>query len=197
LLAARQSPGRAPGSHSRRAASQKIGLLYPGPEATAAGRGLLVLEGLRREGFRAPDQVMLVSRATGGDPARLAPLAAELIASNVDIILPVGSPAVRVARTATSSIPIVTYDLESDPIESGWLASLAHPGGNITGIFLDLPEISTALLELLKLAVPHLVSIVVLWDPSRTAMAQHKAVLAAALTPALPAMHLRGVPARR
>jgi putative tryptophan/tyrosine transport system substrate-binding protein len=84
----------------------------------------------------------------------------------------------------------VTYDLESDPIESGWLASLAHPGGNITGIFLDLPEISTALLELLKLAVPHLVSIVVLWDPSRTAMAQHKAVLAAALTPALPAMHL-------
>jgi putative ABC transport system substrate-binding protein len=156
-----------------------------------------VLEGLRREGFRAPDQVMLVSRATGGDPARLAPLAAELIASNVDIILPVGSPAVRVARSATSSIPIVTYDLESDPIESGWLASLAHPGGNITGIFLDLPEISTALLELLKLAVPHLVSIVVLWDPSRTAMAQHKAVLAAALTPALPAMHLRGVPARR
>jgi putative tryptophan/tyrosine transport system substrate-binding protein len=50
----------------------KVGVLYPGPEDAAKRRGLQILEGLRSEGFRAPDQVMLVSRATGGDPARLA-----------------------------------------------------------------------------------------------------------------------------
>jgi putative ABC transport system substrate-binding protein len=158
---------------------RKVGVLYPGPEAAAVGRGLLVLEGLRREGLRAPDQVMLVSRATGGDPARLASLAAELVAIKVDIILSIGRAAIRAAQSASASIPIVGADLESDPVESGWLASLAHPGGRITGFFLDFPEFSTKWLELLKEIVPSLASIVVLWDPA-TATMQTKAVAAAA-----------------
>jgi putative tryptophan/tyrosine transport system substrate-binding protein len=157
----------------------KIGVLYPGPEAAAASRGSLMLEGLRSEGFRAPDQVILVSRASGGDPARLAPLAAELIASKVDIIVPVGSGAVRATRSATASIPIVASDLESDPVESGWMASFAHPGGNVTGFFLDFPEFSTKWLELLKETLPSLASVVVLWDPD-TATVQTKAIAAAA-----------------
>ena len=70
-------------------------------------------------------------------------------------------------------------DLESDPVESGWLASLAHPGGKITGFFLDFPEFSAKWLELLKEIVPSLASIVVLWDPA-TATMQTKAVAAAA-----------------
>ena len=69
--------------------------------------------------------------------------------------------------------------VELDPIESGLLKSLAHPGGNVTGVFLDLPEFSTALLELLKQAMPSLTSIVVLLDPA-TYTAQRKAVVAAA-----------------
>jgi putative ABC transport system substrate-binding protein len=157
----------------------KVGVLYPGPEAAAAKRGLLLLEGLRSEGFRAPDQVMLMSRATDGDPRRLAPLAAELIGSKVDIIIPVGSNAVRVTQPATASIPIIASDLESDPVESGWMASLAHPGGNVTGFFMDFPEFSTKWLELLKEAVPGLASVVVLWDAD-TAAVQTKAVEAAA-----------------
>jgi putative ABC transport system substrate-binding protein len=84
------------------------------------------------------------------------------------------------AHAAAVNIPIITFDLEIEPIESGLLKSLAHPGGNVTGYFLDLPEIGTKWLELLKEAVPGLASIVVLWDPSIPAMAQQKAVLAAA-----------------
>jgi putative tryptophan/tyrosine transport system substrate-binding protein len=57
-------------------------------------------------------------------------------------------------NAAATNIPIVTYDLELDPIESGLLKSLGHPGGNVTGVFLDLPDLSTAWLELLKQAVP-------------------------------------------
>jgi hypothetical protein len=54
------------------------------------------------------------------------------------------------AEAAAANIPIVTFDFELDPVESGLLKSLAHPAGNVTGIFLDLPDISTAWLELLK-----------------------------------------------
>ena len=159
----------------------KVGFLYPGPEANAKMRSALMLEGLRTQGFREPEQVVVLVRATGGDPARSAPLFAELVANKIDILLPMGGLTLTIAGdAAAANIPIVTYDLELDPIESGLLKSLAHPGGNVTGIFLDLPDFSTALLELLKQAVPSLASIVVLWDPSMPAMAQHKAVLAAA-----------------
>ena len=158
----------------------KIGFIYPGPEAYAKMRSTLVLEGLRSQGFREPDQVIVVVRAAGGDPALMKPLLAELVASKTDILLIGGGSTMTVAAsTATANIPIVTLDLELDPIESGLLKSLAHPGGNVTGVFLDLPEFSTALLELLKQAMPSLTSIVVLWDPA-TYTAQRKAVVAAA-----------------
>jgi putative ABC transport system substrate-binding protein len=138
-----------------------------------------VLDGLRSEGFREPDQIAFITRATGNDPARLAPLLADLIANKVDILLPMAGTTLAV-HSAAPDIPIVTYDLELDPIQSGMLTSLAHPGGQVTGIFLDLPDFSTTWLELLKEAVPRLASIVVLWDPSTPAAAQYKAVLAAA-----------------
>lgn len=158
---------------------RKVGVLYPGPAAVAATRSPFLLEGLRSEGFREPDQVILVSRATGGGPAQLAPLTADLIASKVDVIIRLGPAAIQAARSATASIPIVGADLESDPVESGLLASFAHPGGNVTGFFLDFPEFSTKWLELLKDAVPNLASVVAFWDPA-TATIQTKAVAAAA-----------------
>ena len=163
----------------RSSSAPKVGFLFPGPEAYAKSRGALVLDGLRSEGFREPDQIAFITRATGNDPARLAPLLADLIANKVDILLPMAGTALAV-HSAAPDIPIVTYDLELDPIQSGMLTSLAHPGGQVTGIFLDLPDFSTTWLELLKEAVPRLASIVVLWDPSTPAAAQYKAVLAAA-----------------
>jgi putative tryptophan/tyrosine transport system substrate-binding protein len=168
LAARAQQTGSAP----------KVGFIFAGPEAYAKTRSALVLDGLRSEGFREPNQVALVVCATGGDPARLVPLLAELVANKVDILLPMTAATVAV-HSAAPNIPIVTFELELDPIESGMVTSLAHPGGNVTGIFLDLPEFSTTWLEILKQALPRLASIVVLWDPS-TPATQRTAVLAAA-----------------
>jgi putative ABC transport system substrate-binding protein len=85
----------------------------------------------------------------------------------------------RAALSLTTSVPIVIFDLETDPIESGWLRSYAHPGGNITGIFSDFPDFSAKWLELLKEAVPNCAHIVVLWDPTTTTV-QTKAIAVAA-----------------
>ena len=156
----------------------KVGFLFPGPEAYAKMRSVLVLEGPRSEGFREPDQVLVVISATGGDPVRLAPALAELLTSKVDLLLAIGGGTVLAARSATTNIPIITFDLEIDPIESGLLASLAHPGRNVTGIFLDFPDFSTTWLELLKEAVPGLASVVVLWDASAPATLSGPAAVA-------------------
>src|SRR5262249_9938503 len=69
-------------------------------------------------------------------------------------------------QSATSKIPIVAADLESDPVGSGFVASLARPGGNVTGVFSDFPEFGMKWLQLLKEAIPTLSNAVVLWDPS-------------------------------
>ncbi len=85
----------------------------------------------------------------------------------------------RAARELTRIIPIVTFDLESDPIESGWLDGYARPGGNVTGVFSDFPEFSSKWLELLKETIPGCSNVVVLWDPA-TSTVQPKAIASAA-----------------
>jgi hypothetical protein len=70
-----------------------------------------------------------------------------------------------VATKATQAIPIVGLDLESDPVAKGWVTSLARPGGNVTGIFLDIPEMSGKQLQFLSEAVPKLERVAVLGDP--------------------------------
>jgi putative ABC transport system substrate-binding protein len=82
----------------------------------------------------------------------------------VDVITVGTSVAVRAALGATKTIPIVAVDMESDPVANGWAASLARPGGNVTGFFLDLPELSGKRLEQLKDLIPHLSRVAVLWD---------------------------------
>jgi putative tryptophan/tyrosine transport system substrate-binding protein len=138
-----------------------IGFLYPGPEAVAKSRSVLLLAGLASEGLHELDQITLLIRASGGDEAQVGPLLNELLASKVDLLIPAGPAVTRAAHAATKSVPIVTYDLESDPVESGWLQSYAHPGGNLTGVFSDFPNFSTKWLELLKETVPGLAYLVV------------------------------------
>ncbi len=157
----------------------KVGLAYPGPSAMAAKRGGHFLDGLRSEGFSAPDQVTLITRATEGDPGRSAAIVNELLASKVDVLVPAAPTLVRAAKAAAGDIPIVATDLESDPVESGYIASFAHPGGNLTGYFLDFPDFGTKWMELLKEVIPGLSNVVVLWDPG-TATIQTKAVASAA-----------------
>jgi putative ABC transport system substrate-binding protein len=123
-------------------------------------------EGLRAIGYGNADQVEFLVRASEGDPTKLAALAADLVERKVDAIVAVSPSAVRTIKSATTVIPIIADDLESDPVASGFVASLAHPGGNITGVFSDFPEFGMKWLELLKEAIPALSSVAVLWDPA-------------------------------
>jgi ABC-type uncharacterized transport system substrate-binding protein len=158
---------------------QKVGFLYPGPVTASRPRIAAFLDGLRSAGFRVPEQIDFVARIADGDPARLAPLAAELIEKKLDVIVTVGSPAARIVRSATTTIPIVAHDLDTDPVISGLIASLAHPGGNITGFFFGFPEFRMKWVEVLKETIPNLTTVAVLWDPA-TGLSQVKAVEEAA-----------------
>src|SRR5215472_8402993 len=143
----------------------KLGFLYPGPSTVATTRIDAFLGGLRAAGYRVPEEVEFISRFANGDPTRLAPMAIELVDQNVDVIAAVSTPVALAVRAATTTIPIVAFDLETDPVATGMIASLARPGGNITGLFFDFPEFRTKLLELLKEVVPSLSKIAVIWDP--------------------------------
>jgi len=80
------------------------------------------------------------------------------------VILVGGPTGARAAQQATTTTPFVVIDLESDPVESGFVASLSRPGGNLTGLFLDMPELTGKWLELLKEAAPEISRVAVLWD---------------------------------
>jgi ABC-type uncharacterized transport system substrate-binding protein len=114
-----------------------------------------------------------------GNLSRLPALAADLVNNRVDAVLAAGPPAVQAASGATATIPVIALDLESDPVASGLVASLAHPGGNITGVFLDFPDFSAKCLQLLIESVPALAGAGILWDPT-TGSLQLNAVEAAA-----------------
>ncbi len=157
----------------------KIGFVYPGPEPVAKLRTVPFLAGLASEGLREREDFALITRATDGDMAKVPSLLDELLASKVDLLVVSGPPLTRAVHDAIKTIPIVTFDLESDPVESGWLQSYARPGGNLTGVFSDFPDFSTKWLQLLKEIVPGIASLVVLWDPS-TPPVQQKAFAAAA-----------------
>src|SRR3954447_21387007 len=142
----------------------RIGFLYPGPLAVAPPRIEIVLSGLRSAG-RQGEQVELVPRVADSDPARLPRLAAELIEEKVDVVA-VSTAAVRAVQAASTTIPIVAHDLETDPVASGFIANYAQPGGRITGVFFDFPDFRTKWLELLREVIPGLASIALLWDPA-------------------------------
>jgi putative tryptophan/tyrosine transport system substrate-binding protein len=95
-------------------------------------------------------------RWAGGRPERLPSLAGELTSLRIDVIVCTGPAGVRAVKAATATLPIVVMDPETDPVASGAVATLARPGGNLTGIFLDQAGLSGKWLELLRDAVPKL-----------------------------------------
>jgi putative tryptophan/tyrosine transport system substrate-binding protein len=157
----------------------RVGLLFPGTDVVAPVRIAAWREGLRAVGYHEPDQVELIIRVTGGDPSRIAPMASELVERKVDVLVPISPAAVQAVKSLTSTIPIVAFDLETDPVGSGLVKSLARPGGNVTGVFFDFPEFSKKWLELMKETLPRLARIGVLWDPA-TGFTQVRAIEAVA-----------------
>jgi putative ABC transport system substrate-binding protein len=144
----------------------KVGFVYPGSKTATPSRIEAILSGLRVSGFAAPAQIELVVRTAEGDPAQLTPLIAEVMAATVNVFIANGPAALRVARSATRTIPIVAIDLETDPVASGAAATLARPGGNITGVFLDFPDFTAKWMEMLVESSSKLSRIAVLWDPA-------------------------------
>jgi putative tryptophan/tyrosine transport system substrate-binding protein len=131
------------------------------------------MQGLRDAGYI--DGRSAIVEARYYDIDRVAGLANELVALKCDVIFAAAPYAIQAAMKATSTIPIVG----SDPVASGWAAGLAHPGRNLTGIFLDLPELGGKQIELLKEAVPTLSHLAVLWDTT-IGVVQFRATEAAA-----------------
>jgi putative ABC transport system substrate-binding protein len=110
-------------------------------------------QGLRELGYFEGKNIAFEFRASGGKPEQSAVLAAEFVRLKVDIIVAEGAGAIRAAKNTTSTIPIMMSEV-NDPIALGFVPSLAHPGGNITGISNLSPELSGKRLELIKEVIP-------------------------------------------
>lgn len=144
----------------------RIGFLHPRLSAsTEPLRLAAVREGLA-EAARSNRPVEIVARAADGSAERLRAYAGELAGARLDAIVAVGPPGVDAARDATRTTPIVAIDLETDPVAAGWVESLARPGGNVTGVFFDAADFAAKCLQILAEAVPRLLRVGVLWDPS-------------------------------
>jgi putative tryptophan/tyrosine transport system substrate-binding protein len=143
----------------------RVGFVYPGSKAAMVPRIEAILSGLRVSGYAAPAQVEIVARTAEGDPDQIAPLVTEVIAKNANVFIANGPPVLHAAQLATRIVPIVAIDLETDPVASGVAATLARPGGNITGVFLDFPDFAAKWIEMLIESSPKLSRAAVLWDP--------------------------------
>jgi ABC-type uncharacterized transport system substrate-binding protein len=156
-----QQPGKVP----------RIGYLITSSPSAIAPRMEAFQQGLRELGYVEGKNIVIERLHAEGKLDRLPELAAELVRLNVDVIVTSGPTATRPAKGATSTIPIVmTFD--DDPVGSGFVASLARPGGNITGLSTLAPEISGKQLELLKEIVPRLSRVAVFGTSTRQGTAQ-------------------------
>jgi putative tryptophan/tyrosine transport system substrate-binding protein len=149
----------------------RIGYLAATSLSALAARTEVFRQGLRELGYVEGKNIVIEWRSAEGKLDRLSALAAELVRLKVDVIVTTGPTATRPAKEATSTIPIVMAQ-DIDPVGTGFVASLARPGGNITGLSSLVPEISGKQLELLKEIVPNLLRVAVLWASSNPANAQ-------------------------
>jgi len=136
-------------------------------------------EGLRELGYMEGRNIAIEYRWAEGRLDRLPQLATELVQLKVDVLVTAGSPGIRAAKQATTTIPIVMA-AGGDPVGSGYVASLARPGGNITGLSNLAEDLVAKLLELLKGAVPGVSRVAVLSNPANPAHASFRRVIQSA-----------------
>ena len=142
-----------------------IGYLAVSTASAHAPRVEAFREGLSALGYVEGKNIVIDYRYAEGDERRLADLAAEFVRLKVDAIVVTGTQGALAAKHATRTIPIVTTT-GSNPVARGVIASLAHPGGNITGLASDVGDLAGKRLQLLKEAVPSITRVGVLWNPS-------------------------------
>ena len=175
VLAAPRAAGAQPAGRVWR-----VGWLQPSPPASAGH--INFQQAMRELGYAPGENVRFEDRFADGDFGRLPGLAAELTRAKVDVIVAVAPGAIRAARNATQTIPIVMAFSGVDPVKAGFVASLNRPGGNVTGITMLAPELSAKRLDVLKQALPGTKRVGVLAYQSNPGTAEQlKAVESAAM----------------
>ena len=142
----------------------RLGYLNAGANPARSPRTEAMRQGLRQLGYIEGQNIFIEYRYAEGESEKLPELVRELLNLKVDIIFAQGTMAVRAAKNATATVPIVTTS--ADPIRAGFVESLARPGGNITGLTNFTSELAGKRLELLKEIVPRLSVLAVLWTSS-------------------------------
>jgi putative tryptophan/tyrosine transport system substrate-binding protein len=149
----------------------RIGFLSGSPPSSIKASTEAFRQGLRDLGYVEGKNIVIEWRSAEGKRDRLPALAADLVRLKVDLIVTAGPLVTRAAKEATSTIPIVMAQ-DPDPVGNGFVASLARPGGNITGLSRLAPELSGKQLELLKEIVPKLSRVAVIGTSTRPGNAQ-------------------------
>jgi len=146
------------------ASPRRIGVLLVGfsPESKEAQA---FRQGLRDAGYAEGRDVVIEWRHANGDYDRVPELVDDLVQRKVEVIVADSTYAARAAKRATSTIPVVMA-VVADPVGTGLVASLAHPGGNVTGLSMMITELSAKRLQLLKEAIPRVGRVAVLWNPA-------------------------------
>jgi putative ABC transport system substrate-binding protein len=151
----------------------RIGFFYFGSRQSSldSGRYNAFVQGMRELGYVEGTNLIIEARFGDGKAERLPALAAELVRLKVDVIVATSTPVYRALQYATTTIPVV-ITLSFDPVGDGFAASMARPGGNITGLTLSAADLGPKLLELLKAATPKLSRVAVLLQPGNPAHPQ-------------------------
>jgi putative ABC transport system substrate-binding protein len=153
----------------QRAKVPRVGLLLPGAQAGSAANVEAFSDGLRDLGYVEGQNVLVEARFAEGSTDRLADLATELVRLPVDVLAASTTPAIQAAMRASDALPIVMMS-SGDPSGAKLVASLARPGGNVTGVSTMATELSGKRLELLKAAVPGATRAAALWNTADDGM---------------------------
>jgi putative ABC transport system substrate-binding protein len=141
-----------------------VGYLHPGLRELGAASMDALLRDMAERGFIDGQTMRLVERWAEGKPERVQQGARELVDQGPDVIVAVGRPSIEAILALSRTVPVVIAELENDPVAMGWAASIAKPGGNVTGMYLDAPEICGRWVQQISELVPNLNKVGVLWD---------------------------------
>jgi putative ABC transport system substrate-binding protein len=165
VLTALLACGLVPGARAAREGPKKIGILTPTPAQVVLAQMIpQTYAALKALGFVQGRDVTIVWRSAELDDRKLPALARELVAEGVDVLLVDGTPATHAARDATATVPIVTG--LGDPIRSGFAKSIAHPGGNVTGLSIGSLDTNRRLIEVLRSLYPKLGELFLFYRPA-------------------------------
>jgi ABC-type uncharacterized transport system substrate-binding protein len=152
-------------AHAQSSAVPVVGYLSANSSSGDAGPVAAFVKGLGEAGFEDGKTVKIEYRWADGQYDRLPSIAADLVRNQVAVISAMGTPAVRTAKAATTTIPVV-FTTIADPVQIGFVASLNRPGGNLTGVTLLAVEVGPKLLEMLRAVVPSATTMALLVNPT-------------------------------